>query len=87
MLIEYAYNGQQSTARKTTQALKTCTMNEDAVLYASVLYSEQEVLAEFQESCEAEAETPGQCKERLKLATEDLCQMLEGQNRNVKRFR
>ena len=40
--------------------------NEDAILNASVLYSEQEVLAEFQEACEAEAETPGQCAERVK---------------------
>jgi len=57
-------------------------MNDaDAILGASVVYSEQEVLAEFQEACEAEAETPGQCQERLKLAAEDLCQMLERRNR------
>ena len=29
--------------------------DEDAILNASVVYSEQEILAEFQESCEAEA--------------------------------
>lgn len=56
-------------------------MNDaDAILGASVVYSEQEVLTEFQEACEAEAETPGRCAERLKLAAEDLCQMSERTN-------
>ena len=45
--------------------------HEDAILNASFVYSEQEVLSEFQESCEAEAETPGRCADRLKLAVED----------------
>lgn len=38
----------------------------DAILSATVVYSEEEVLAEFWESCEAEAETPGHYTERLK---------------------
>jgi hypothetical protein len=40
-------------------------LNDDAILDASVLYIEEEVLAEFKESCEAEAESPGQHTERL----------------------
>ena len=34
-------------------------------------------------ACEAEAEMPGKHIERLKLAAEDLCQMLNRQNRAV----
>lgn len=52
--------------------------DEDRILNAAMVYSKEEVLAEFQECCESEAETPGQCTERLKLAAEDLCQMLKG---------
>jgi hypothetical protein len=55
----------------------------DAILNASVLCPEEEVLAELQECCEAEAETPGHQTERLQLAAEDLCQMLERQNRQA----
>src|SRR5688572_21382582 len=58
-------------------------LDEDAILNSPVVYSEAEVLAEFQESCEAEAETPHQHTERLRLAALDLCQMLERQNRAV----
>jgi hypothetical protein len=47
---------------------------------SSVLYSEEEVLAEFQAACEAEAEMPGQHTERLRLAAEALCQMLNRRN-------
>lgn len=54
--------------------------DEDAILSATVVYSEEEVLAEFWESCEAEAEAPGHYTERLKLAAEDLCQMLRRKN-------
>ena len=39
--------------------------DDDTILNSSVLYSEDEVLAEFKESCEAEAEEPGQHTERL----------------------
>ncbi|MFN2511868.1 MAG: hypothetical protein ABR568_10545 [Pyrinomonadaceae bacterium] len=52
----------------------------DEILNASILYTEMEVWAEFQECCEAEAEEPGQHTERIKRAAEDLCQMLERQN-------
>jgi hypothetical protein len=58
--------------------------DEDAILSASVLYSEQEVLTEFQECCESEALTPGCFTERLKLAAEDLSQMLERRNRRAR---
>jgi hypothetical protein len=51
-------------------------VDEDAILNSPVVYSEEEVLAEFHESCEAEAESPGQHTERVKLATQDLCRML-----------
>lgn len=51
--------------------------DEDAILSAAEVYSEEEVLAEFQECCESEAEAPGHYTERLKLAAEDFCQMLE----------
>ena len=54
-------------------------LDEDAVLNSPVVYSEDEVLAEFQAACEAEAEEPEQHTERLRLA-EDLCQMLNRQN-------
>jgi hypothetical protein len=33
--------------------------DEDAILNASLIYSEEEVLAEFWECCELEAEAPG----------------------------
>ena len=33
-------------------------LDEDAILNASVIYSEEEVLAEFHECCELEAEAP-----------------------------
>lgn len=56
-----------------------CMDYEDAILNSTVVYSKEEVYAEFQECCEAEAETPGHYTERLRLATEDLCQMLERQ--------
>ena len=49
----------------------------NAILNASVLYTEEEVWAEFKESCEAEADEPGHHAERLKRATEDLFQMYE----------
>ncbi len=55
-------------------------VDEVQILNASLLYSKEEILAEFQEACEAEAETPGRCAERLKLAAEDLCQMSERTN-------
>ncbi len=42
--------------------------DDDAILKSPVVYSEEEVLAEFQESCEDEAETPGRYTERLRLA-------------------
>jgi hypothetical protein len=35
-------------------------LNDDAILDPSVIYTEHEVLAEFKESCEAQAEEPGQ---------------------------
>ena len=57
--------------------------DEDSILNSPVLYSEEEVLAEFWESCEAEAEAPGYYSERLKLAAEGLCQMLERKKRPV----
>jgi hypothetical protein len=57
--------------------------DEDAILDAPIVYSEQEVLAEFQECCEAEAEAPGQYTERLKIAAADLCQTLDRQNNRV----
>jgi hypothetical protein len=57
--------------------------DEDQILNASVVYSEQEVLAEFQEYCEAEAEIPGHYTERLRRAAEELCQMLDRQNRQA----
>lgn len=50
-------------------------LDEDAVLNSPVVYSEEEVLAEFQDSCEAEAEEPGRHWERAKRATADLFQM------------
>jgi hypothetical protein len=56
-------------------------LDDDSILDSAVLFTEAEVLAEFQASCEAEAETPGHCQERVRLAAEDLCQMLERQNR------
>ncbi len=40
---------------------------------SSVVHSEEEVLGEFQECCEAEAEAPGLYTYRLKIAAEDLC--------------
>ncbi len=52
----------------------------DAILNATVVYSEEEVLARFQESCEAEAEEPGRHAERVKRATQDLIQMLDRLN-------
>lgn len=55
-------------------------ISEDAILSSTIIYSEEEVLAEFQECCEFEAEKPGQYTERLNLAAEDLCQMMERQN-------
>jgi hypothetical protein len=61
--------------------------SEDAILTATIIYSEEEVLAEFQESCEAEAETPGGHTEQLKRAAEDLCQMLNRQNRAARQRR
>ena len=51
--------------------------NDNAILNASVLYTENEILTEFHESCRAEAEAPGQHTERLKLAAENVC--LRGQ--------
>ena len=45
-----------------------------------MVHSEEEVLGEFQECCEAEAEAPGLYTYRLKIAAEDLCQMLERKN-------
>lgn len=45
---------------------------KDAILNASQLFTEEEILAEFQECCESEAETPGQHTDRLKRACEDL---------------
>jgi hypothetical protein len=57
--------------------------DEDATLNASELLTEEDILAEFQECCEAEAESPGQHTERLKRAAEDLCQMLVRKNSAV----
>lgn len=54
--------------------------DEDAILSATVVYSEGDVLAIFQEACEAEAEEPGQHTERLRLAAADLCQTLRSEN-------
>ncbi len=54
--------------------------DEDAILSSTAVYSEEEVLAEFWESCEAEAEAPGHYTKRLKFAAEDLCQMLDRKN-------
>ena len=51
--------------------------DSDEILNAAFVYSEQEVLAEFQASCEAEAEEPGKHWDRVKHATLDLCQMLD----------
>jgi hypothetical protein len=42
--------------------------DEDPILDDSELFTE-EILAEFQASCEAEAETPEQHAERIKRAT------------------
>ena len=58
-------------------------LDEDAILNSPVVYSEAEVLAEFQQSCEAEAEEPGQHTEGVWRATDDLIQMLNRQNRAV----
>lgn len=55
--------------------------DDDAILHSPVVYSEEEVLAEFQECCEAEAEEPGRHTESVKRATEGLIQMLERRNR------
>lgn len=49
-------------------------LDEDEILNSPVVYSEGEVLARFQQSCEAEAEEPGQHTERLTRAAQDLCQ-------------
>jgi hypothetical protein len=57
--------------------------DDDAMLGASLLYSTEEVLAEFQECCEADAQTPGHYSERLKRAAEDLFEMLDRQNSSV----
>lgn len=38
-------------------------LDEDTILTASVVYSSEEIWAEFRESCEAEAEQPGQHSE------------------------
>jgi hypothetical protein len=54
-------------------------LNDDAILDASILYTEAEVLAEFQECCELEVEASGEHTERLNRAAADLCQM---QSRN-----
>jgi hypothetical protein len=43
--------------------------DEDPILDDSELFTEEEILAEFQASCEAEAETPEQHAERIKRAT------------------
>ncbi|MBA3354736.1 MAG: hypothetical protein H0U18_02115 [Pyrinomonadaceae bacterium] len=40
--------------------------SDDAILSATVVYSEEEVLTEFWECCEAEAETP---REQLRSGT------------------
>jgi hypothetical protein len=53
--------------------------DDDTILNAEFVYSDEEVLAEFQESCEAEAESPGEHTERVRQATADLFQLL---NRN-----
>lgn len=42
--------------------------DEDVILNSPVVYSEEEVLAQFQECCESEAEAPGQHTEQLRLA-------------------
>ncbi len=42
-----------------------------------MVYSEEELWAQFKESCEAEAEEPDQHTEGIKRATEDLFQMSE----------
>jgi hypothetical protein len=52
-------------------------LDEDATLNASVIYSEEYVLAEFQGACEAEGESPGQHRERVSRAAADLCQTQE----------
>jgi hypothetical protein len=57
-----------------------CGCDDDRILDALTIYSEREILAEFQESCELEAQAPGRYTGRLKLAAEDLCQMLERKN-------
>ena len=58
-------------------------LDEDAILNSPVVYSEEEILAEFQASCEAEAEEPGRHWDRVMRATIDLGQMLDRQNRAV----
>lgn len=50
----------------------TAMLDDDAILNSPVVYSEEEVLAEFKECCEAEADQPGRHAERVKRATEDL---------------
>ena len=45
--------------------------DRDWILNASVVCSEQEVLAEFQECCAAEAEAARQCTDELDRAAAD----------------
>jgi hypothetical protein len=53
--------------------------DDDAILNSPVVYSEEEVLAEFHESCEAEAEEPEQHMERLNQVARALCLVLRRQ--------
>jgi len=50
--------------------------DEDDILNSSVVFSEGEILTEFQAACEVEAEEPGQHTERVNRAAENLCGML-----------
>ena len=53
------------------------TAEDDETLSSELIYSEQEIMAEFQESCEEAGEALGQSTDRIKLAAKAFCRMLE----------
>jgi len=55
--------------------------DDQEILSAELLFSQSEVLAEFQQRCEEAAERPGRTSDKLQAATAALCRMLDRQGK------